>query len=67
MVGDSGASCIYYRGVIGDVQVVFRAKMEIAFRRREDPRVVKDLSNGDPLPSRWNEQAVYQVPAFNRC
>lgn len=66
IVKDSGASCIHYRGMIGNVQVIFRAKMEIAFRRREDPRVVKDLSNGDPLASRWDEQAVYQVSAFNR-
>lgn len=59
-------SCIYYRDVIRDVQVVFRVKMRIALRRCEDPRVVKDLSNGDPLASRWNEQAVYQIPAFDR-
>lgn len=66
MIEDSGASCIYYLDVIGDVQVVFGTKMKIALRRREDPRVVKDLLNGDSLASRWNEQAVYQVPAFDR-
>lgn len=69
MVKNSGASCIYYRSVIGDVQVVqvFRTKMKIVLRRRENPRVVKDLSNGDPLASRWDEQAVYQIPALDRC
>lgn len=52
--------------MLGDVHVVFGAKVKIALRRREDPRMVKDLSNGDPLASRWDEQAVYQVLAFVR-
>lgn len=52
--------------MIGDVQIVVRAKVKIA-RRREDPRMVKDLTNGDSLANRWDEQTIYQVSALDRC
>lgn len=56
---------IYYREMIGNAQIVF--KIKIALRWREDPRMIKDLSNSDSFASWWNEQAVYQVPALDRC
>lgn len=59
VIKNRGISCIYYRDVIGNIQVVFRAKMKVVLRCHEDPRVIKDLSNSDSLASRWNEQAVY--------
>jgi len=55
-----------YHEMIGDIQVVLGAKMKVALRRCKDPRMVKDLSNSNPLASRWDEQTVYQILALVR-
>lgn len=59
--------CVDYRDTIGRVEILLEASVEIALRLREDPRVVEDLPNGDPLVSYRREQAVYQSFAFGRC